>query len=92
MNDALECFGKANFVEGLEKILEWAIDTGDFFLAKSASLKLGKTLTPLEWKTLGENATTAGKLRFANSAFSLAADSENSDLVQKQMAEDIPGS
>jgi len=74
--DALEFFKKGGMAEELERLKEYALETGDAFLLG----RLGHQ-APEDWRRLGERALDLGKLSFARRAFEMAGDDEKTALV-----------
>jgi hypothetical protein len=92
VQDALEMYAKVEHTEGLEKILAWAIEEGDFFTAKGAAVKLGKQLSPSQWASLGKKAMDSKKYHFALDAFTMAGDQENAERAREHVGDLIPPS
>jgi hypothetical protein len=91
LQDALELFGKAGYKEGIGRILDRAVEAGDFFLAKAAADRLGEPLAPAQWSTVGQKALEDGKVRFALNAFRQAEDAEGVKRAQELINHDGSG-
>jgi hypothetical protein len=74
--DALEFFKKGGLADELEKLKDYALETGDAFLLG----RLGQQ-GPEDWRRLGEQALALGKLHFARRAFETAGDEDKTGLV-----------
>lgn len=66
--DALDFFDRARDVEGLEKIVRLARESGDTFFFERAVRALGREPDAAEWKELGDIAAARGKEVFAYQA------------------------
>jgi hypothetical protein len=75
--DALEFFQKAGDSQGLEKIKNHCLATGDAYLLG----RLGVGQDPQTWRQLAEQALDLGKLRFARRAYELAGDPDKAAMV-----------
>lgn len=90
IQDALDMFAKADYDEGLEEILAWAVEKGDCFTAKGAAAKLGKQPSPAQWTSLGKKAMESQKFHFALDAFNLADDQENAERARELVGAHLP--
>lgn len=90
VQDALDMFAKAEYTEGLEKILAWAIEEGDPFTAKGAAAKLGKQPSSSQWASIGKKAMDSKKYHFALDAFTLAGDEENAERARELVGDRVP--
>ncbi len=79
--DALEFMRKCGDAQGLEKIKEHCLETGDAFLLG----RLGPQ-DPQTWRQVGERALDQGKFRFARRAYELAGDSDKAAMVDGLIA------
>lgn len=80
--DSLAFFRKAGDSQGLEKIKDHCLETGDAYL-------LGRLGTPQDaktWRLLAEQALDLGKLRFARRAYELAGDADKAAMVEGLIA------
>ena len=80
--DALAFFQKAGDAQGLEKVKDHCLETGDAYL-------LGRLSVPQEpktWRQLAEQALDVGKLRFARRAYELAGDMDKAAVVEGLIA------
>jgi len=80
--DALEFFQKAGDSQGLEKIKNHCLATGDAYLLG----RLGVGQDPQTWRQLAEQALDLGKLRFARRAYELAGDPDKAAMVEGLIA------
>ena len=80
--DALEFFQKAADPQGLEKIKQHCLETGDAYLLG----RLGVAQDPKTWRQLAEQALDLGKLRFARRAYELAGDPDKTAMVEGLIA------
>lgn len=79
--DALEFFRKGNVAEGLAKLKDQALATGDAHLLA----RLGET-DPAVWRRLAETALAQEKWRFALKALKQAGDDEGAAALAAQFA------
>lgn len=70
--DALEFFQKGHDSQGLEKIKNHSLETGDAYLLA----RLGVAQDPLTWRRLATRAQELGKFRFARRAYELSGDAD----------------
>jgi hypothetical protein len=70
--DALEFFQKGHDSQGLEKIKNHSLETGDAYLLA----RLGVPQDPLTWRRLATRAQELGKFRFARRAYELSGDAD----------------
>ena len=82
-NDAIDFFEKAGYEEGLKKIKELAIESGDLFLYRRCCRALNTGEEKGEMKELAENAKEAGKLMFASQAYSALGEKEKAEALKK---------
>ena len=79
--DALEFFMKCRDIQGLEKIKNHCLKTGDAFLLS----RLGPQ-DPKTWRLVAEKALDQGKFGFARRAYELAGDPDKAAMVGGLMA------
>lgn len=79
--DALEFFQKGGVTEGLARLRELAVDSGDAHLLS----RLGET-DPALWRQLADAALAQGKLHFAYRAFKAAGDEEAAAAVAARLS------
>ena len=70
--EAIAFLAKAGARERLAALREQAIEAGDLFLMRSASLALGEEPSLEQWSRLADAAEAAGKERYAHEARRLA--------------------
>jgi len=80
--DALEFFQKGRVAEGLARLREHALATGDAHLLA----RLGET-DPALWRQLAETALAQGKLHFAHRALKAAGDQEAAAVLAARLSE-----
>jgi hypothetical protein len=80
--DALEFFLKAGDTEGLEKIKNHCLETGDAYLLG----RLGVRQEPKIWRQVAEQALDLGKLHFARRAYEQAGDPDKTAMVDGLIA------
>ena len=80
--DALEFFQKCKDAQGLEKIKNHCLETGDAFLLG----RLGSPQDQKTWRQVAEKALEQGKFRFARRAYELADDSDKVSMVEGLIA------
>jgi hypothetical protein len=83
--DALEFFQKGGVTEELEKLNDYAVETGDAFLLA----RLGKQ-EPEVWRRLADRALALGKLYFARRAFEVAGEADKTAMVAGLIADQTP--
>ncbi|HYB12692.1 MAG TPA: hypothetical protein VEG67_04425 [Myxococcota bacterium] len=66
--EALAFLRRAEARERLSTLLAQAVAAGDAFLVRETCTALGRSPTATEWQTVGEAASAAGKLRYAEQA------------------------
>jgi tetratricopeptide (TPR) repeat protein len=69
ISDAIEFFQKAAYREGLEKIQEIAVESGDVMDFQQVLKALGREATDEEWNRIGQRAMALKKYTFALQAF-----------------------
>lgn len=80
--DALAFFLKAGDAEGLEKIKNLCLETGDAYLLA----RLGVRQEPQIWRQVAEQALELGKLRFARRAYEQAGDPDKAAMLEGLIA------
>ena len=78
ISDALDFYQKANYIEGLQKIKNTALESGDVMLFGRAAKTLNLELTPADWENIGKIALNLKKYLFARHALEKA---NNEDLL-----------
>lgn len=81
-DDALEFFRKAGDAEGLEKVKEHCLASGDTALLA----RLGVPQDPQTWRQVAARALELGKLRFARRAYELAGEPDKTAMVEGLIA------
>jgi hypothetical protein len=76
--DALEFFQKGHDSQGLEKIKNHCLETGDAYLLA----RLGVPQDPHTWQQLATRALDLGKLCFALRAYKLSGDPDKAAMVE----------
>ena len=80
--EALEFFQKAGDAQGLEKVKNHCLETGDAYLLARLNLRQD----PKIWRQLAERALDLGKLRFARRGYELAGDPDKVAMVEGLIA------
>jgi hypothetical protein len=80
--DALEFFKIAGAAQGLEKVKNHCLETGDAALLA----RLGLRQDPQTWRQVAERALELGKLFYARRAFELAGDPDKAAMVEGLIA------
>jgi hypothetical protein len=70
--DALEFFQKGHAAQGLEKVKNHSLETGDAYLLA----RLGVPQDPLTWRRLATRAQELGKFRFARRAYEMSGEAD----------------
>jgi hypothetical protein len=68
-HDAIDFYEKAGAREPLKRLMDRALEEGDLFLLKRACRALKMEPDPDQWRVLGEQAKSHGKLLFAAEAY-----------------------
>jgi tetratricopeptide (TPR) repeat protein len=77
-SDALDFYQKAQFTDGLQKIKNDALNSGDVMLFLRAAKMLNLELTSADWENIGQKAIDLKKYFFARHALEKA---NNEDLL-----------
>jgi hypothetical protein len=89
LSDALDFYQKANFTEGLQKVKNTALESGDVMLFGRAAKALNLELKPADWENIGQTALRLKKYLFAQHAIEKASNEELlSSLKQILQAEE----
>jgi hypothetical protein len=89
LSDALDFYHKANFTEGLQKVKNTALESGDAMLFQRAAKALNLELKPADWENIGQTALRLKKYLFARHAIEKASNEELlSSLTQILQAEE----
>ncbi len=76
LSDALDFYFKAGHTDGLHKIKELALQSGDTFLFQRAAKALNLELKSTDWEKVGLRATELKKYLFARQALEKADNAE----------------
>ena len=82
-SDAIDFFERAEHLEGLTQLKAQCVAKGDYFLCLRLAKILEESLSPEEWRQLGDSALNLGKLLFARSAYQQAENPEKVAQVEK---------
>jgi tetratricopeptide (TPR) repeat protein len=82
-SDALDFYQKALFTEGLQKIKDEALNSGDVMLFLRAAKMLNLELRPAEWQNIGQRAIDLKKYSFAKHALEKASNEDLLDSLKK---------
>ena len=83
--DALEFYQKANNANGLQKIKDIAIKSGDVMLFQQAAKALNLELKPADWENIGQKAIELKKYFFARHALEKSNNEEMLNSLKKIM-------
>jgi tetratricopeptide (TPR) repeat protein len=84
-SDALDFYQKANSIEGMQKIKETALDSGDVMLFQRTAKVLNLVLKPSDWENIGQKAIALKKYFFARHALEKADNEESLNALKKIM-------
>jgi tetratricopeptide (TPR) repeat protein len=76
VSDALDFYQKANYIEGIQKIKDAALESGDVMLFGRAAKTLNEELKPADWEKIGRIALNLKKYLFARHALEKANNEE----------------
>ena len=76
VSDALDFYQKANHIEGIQKIKDAALESGDVMLFGRAAKTLNEELKPADWEKIGRIALNLKKYLFARHALEKANNEE----------------
>ncbi|MBN1615044.1 MAG: hypothetical protein JW950_11310 [Deltaproteobacteria bacterium] len=76
ISDAFECFQKAHYIEGLDRIREIAQAAGDVMLYQQVLKALNRDACGEDWIRIGQKALAQKKYAFSLHAFERGGDSE----------------
>ena len=82
--DAFEFFLLGQVKEGLEKLKDHCLKTGDAYLMG----RLGQSADQADWRRVGEQALAQGKLHFASRAFKMAGEEDKAAAVTRLAEEE----
>jgi tetratricopeptide (TPR) repeat protein len=85
MFDALECYQRVNYSDGLEKIKGMAERSGDVMLFQQVLKSLKLYVSDDAWNALGNRAFELKKYSFALHAFEKSNNSTMADKIKKIM-------
>ena len=76
VSDALDFYQKANHIEGIKKIKDAALESGDVMLFGRAAKTLNEELKSADWEKIGRIALNLKKYLFARHALEKANNEE----------------
>ena len=85
ISDAIEFFQKAAYREGLEKVLEMAVESGDIMDFQQILKALGRGATDEEWNLIGQRALALKKYAFAFQAFERSKNETEIEHLKKMI-------
>jgi hypothetical protein len=85
LSDALDFYQKANFTEGLLKIKNAVLESGDVMLFGRTATALNLELKPTDWENIGRTAISLKKYLFARHALKKANNKELLDSLEQIM-------
>jgi hypothetical protein len=90
LNDALDFFEKAQHFEGVSKIKDLAIQSGDLFLYKRCCNILKTKESNKELLELAEKAISSGKVSFASQVYETLGEIGKAKALKDGLSEDAP--
>jgi capsule polysaccharide modification protein KpsS len=85
VSDALDFYLKAKHVEGIQKIKEMALNTGDVMLFQRAAKSLNMEIKQADWEIISQKAISLKKYGFAKYALEKANNQEDLNYILKIM-------
>lgn len=85
LSDALDFYQKANSAEGLQKIKNAALESGDVMLFGRTAKALNLELKSTDWENIGQTAMRLKKYLFARHALQKANNEELLNALEKIM-------
>jgi tetratricopeptide (TPR) repeat protein len=89
LSDALDFYLKANNNDGLQKIKEAALNSGDAMLFSQAAKALNMELKPDDWEAIGKKAIEFKKYFFAQHALEKANNEELLSSLKKIIQKEV---
>jgi len=86
ISDAIEFFQKAAYREGLEKVLEMAVESGDVMDFQQILKALGREATDEEWNRIGQRALALKKYAFALQAFERSRNEKEMERLKEKIS------
>ncbi len=87
--DAIEAYEEADYKEGGEKILEKAVQTGDYFLVQRVDENWPNLVDKETWKKAGENAEANGRFTDAIKLYHAGNFSDKRKNVEEELEEEF---
>ena len=84
-SDALDFYQKATFTEGLQKIKDVAMESGDVMLFQRTAKALNLEPTPADWESIAQTAINLKKYLFAQHALEKVNNGELLNSLKKIM-------
>ncbi|OGP90698.1 MAG: hypothetical protein A2031_09370 [Deltaproteobacteria bacterium RBG_19FT_COMBO_43_11] len=91
ISDALDFYQKAKHTEGLEKIKDMALNTGDVMLFQRAAKALNMEIKKADWEIISQKAVSLKKYNFAKYALEKADNQEGLNSILKIMEAEYHG-
>lgn len=85
ISDALDFYQKAKHTDGMEKIKNMALDTGDIMLFQRAAKALTMEIKQADWEIISQKAVSLKKYNFAKYALEKANNQEGLNSILKIM-------
>jgi hypothetical protein len=85
VSDALDFYQKANYSEGIEKIKDIALSTGDVMLFQRAAKALNIEIKQADWEIISQEAVSLKKYNFAKYALEKTDNQEGLNSILKIM-------
>lgn len=89
LSDALDFYLKINDNNGLQKIKEIALNSGDVMLFGQAAKALNLELKPADWEGIGKKAMELKKYSFARHALEKANNEEMLNSLKKIIEKEV---
>ncbi len=88
--DALDFYLTGGVDEGVERIKEWALGEGDYYLLARIAERRPEEVTSAEWRRAGEAAVERGKFAFATWCYDRAGDDERMRSAAEKAGIELP--
>lgn len=89
VSDAIDCYQKAGYAEGMEKIKALAREDGDVMIYQQILKALNRTASADEWDDIGRRALDKKKFAFAMAAFEKSGNAAMYDQVKSAKSKEL---
>ena len=86
INDALDFYEKAEYEDGIKKILTMSLNDGDAFIFARVVKILKNRVSAEGWNRVGDNAAERGKYHFALRAYKNSGNQEGVHKIEQILA------